>query len=126
MSGHQTRMNGAEGVLEAGRSVPLAVVWAPIAPFNKPFNWLMVMSEVEPLMQLSTGLSFFNCGRGQRSALHQTNRALLPRFLPGQGGADDAGVIAHPGRDDLGAGLDIPEPFAGLLAHAAAEDDQLG
>ena len=46
-------------------------------------------------------------------------------MLPDQRRADDAGVIAQPGRDNPGARLDVLEPLRGLLAYAATHDDQI-
>src|SRR4051812_35527648 len=43
----------------------------------------------------------------------------------GEGGADDAGVVEQLRRDDLGADLHVVEVLLRLLAHAAAQDDEV-
>src|ERR687893_1660458 len=52
-------------------------------------------------------------------------RSLADALLGGEGRADDAGVVEQLRRDDGGAGRQQRHPLVRLLAHPAADDDQV-
>ena len=51
---------------------------------------------------------------------------LTEAFVGPQGGADDAGVVAEAGGHDARVGLEVLFEAFGLVADAAADDDEVG
>src|SRR4051794_13440212 len=60
------------------------------------------------------------------SSRRRAETASVLRLAGVERGTDDAGRVAQCGRDDLGVDVDEGQELAGLLAHAASDDDQLG